>query len=159
MRLLALPAIMLMILAACDDQRVFEKNIDLDSRFWEVSHKPAFEFDVPDSAQSYNLYCNLRNSLDYPYARIFIKWTLTDSTGAVLEKELVQHLLFNEKTGEPYGESGLGDLYDHRVPLKRDFRFPHTGKFNVSFEQYMRTDTLTGVLAVGVRLERALSTP
>jgi len=155
MRSLFVWTIILLSLVSCDDQRVFEKNTDFNSRFWKVNEKPDFEFDVTDSTQPYNLYCNVRNSLDYPYARIFITWRLQDSTGTVLEKDLAQYMLFDEKTGRPFGESGLGDIYDHRIPIKRDYRFPHTGKFKVSFEQYMRTDTLSGVLAVGLRLERS----
>lgn len=154
MRVLFALTVLIALLTSCDSQRIFEKNTDFDSRRWMVSEKPMFEFAV-DSARSYHLYCNIRNSLEYPYARIFINWTLMDSTGTVLHKDLVQHMLFNEKTGEPYGDSGLGDIYDHRVPLKRDYRFPYAGKYRVSFQQYMRMDTLSGVLAVGFRLENA----
>ncbi len=155
MRSLLALAVVSILLVSCDDQRVFEKNTDFRSRFWQVDEKPVFDFAVTDSLESYNLYCNVRNSLDYPYARIFVTWALRDSTGTVLEKSLAQYTLFDEKTGEPFGNSGLGDIYDHRIPLKQRYRFPYTGNFNVSFEQYMRTDTLAGILAVGARLERA----
>ena len=140
---------------SCDDQRVYERNIDLNSRFWPVSERPEFEFEIDNPNQSYNLYCNVRNSLDYPFARIFITYYLQDSAGVTLEKDLVRQLLFDEKTGEPFGESGLGDLYDHRIPLKKNYRFPYKGKYRMTFEQYMRTDSLAGILAVGVRVERA----
>lgn len=142
---------------SCDVERVYEKNTDLNSRYWLVSDKPTFEFEIADSLASYNLYCNVRNSLDYPYARIFITYHLQDSSGKVMEKNLVSQMLFDDKTGQPFGESGLGDLYDHRILLKRSHRFPHRGKYRFSFEQYMRTDTLAGVLAVGLRVERAPS--
>lgn len=157
MRSLLALAFVTLLLSSCDDERVFEKNADFHTRFWDVGDRPAFDFSITDSLQRYNLYCNVRNSLDYPYARIFITWTLRDSTGAVLERNLMQHMLFDEKTGEPFGGSGLGDIYDHRIPLKSNYAFPHTGQFTLSLEQYMRTDTLAGVLAVGVRLERYTS--
>jgi gliding motility-associated lipoprotein GldH len=146
--------IILLIFASCDEQRVYEKNTDFDSRHWLVNEKPTFEFEIADSLESYNLYCNVRNSLDYPFARIFITYYLQDSTGAVMEKNMVSQLLFDEKTGAPFGESGLGDLYDHRILLKKAHTFPSTGKYAVSFEQYMRKDTLDGILAVGLRVEK-----
>ena len=140
---------------SCDDERVYEKNMDFNSREWLISEKPEFEIEIPDTLQSYNLYCNLRNSLDYPFARIFITYYLKDSSGAVLEKKMIRQLLFDDKTGAPHGESGLGDIYDHRIPLKMHHRFPNSGKYKISFEQFMRTDTLAGILAVGLRVERA----
>ena len=139
---------------SCDDQRVYERNIDFDSRYWLLNEKPELEFEISDTVQAYNLYCNVRNSLDYPFARIFITYYLKDSTGALMQKDLVSEFLFDEKTGEPFGESGLGDIYHHRIRLKQNFRFPYSGKYSMAFEQYMRRDTLQGVLAVGLRIEK-----
>lgn len=144
-----------MFFLACDGQRVYERNIDFDSRYWLMSEKPELEFEIADTLQTYNLYGNVRNSLDYPFARIFVTYYLQDSTGALLEKDLVREFLFDDKTGEPFGDSGLGDIYHHRIPLKENFRFPYAGKYRMAFEQYMRTDTLQGVLAVGLRVEKA----
>jgi len=148
-------AIVTVFLASCDDQRVFEKNNDFNSGHWLIGEKPEFEFDIQDSLQGYNLYCNVRNSLDYPYARLFITYYLMDSSGTVLQKDLVQQMLFDEKTGEPFGESGLGDLYDHQILLRKNHRFPYAGRYRIAFEQYMRQDTLAGVVAVGVRVEKS----
>lgn len=143
----------IVILFSCDESRVYERNIDFNSRQWLINERPEFEFEISDTLQTYNLFCNVRNSLDYPFARVFVRYYLQDSSGNVLEKELVRQLLFDEKTGKPHGESGLGDLYDHRIPLKNNHRFPYSGKYKIAFEQFMRTDTLPGVLAVGVRVE------
>jgi gliding motility-associated lipoprotein GldH len=151
-------AFIAVFLLGCDGDRVYDKNVDFDSRSWLVTDKPVFEFTITDTVQSYDLFCNLRNSLTYPYARIFITWSLRDSTNAVLEKKLVSNLLFDDKTGEPFGNSGLGDIYDHTISLKSNYKFPYPGKFSVSFEQYMRTDTLSGVLAVGLRVGRNVPT-
>lgn len=140
---------------SCDDQRVYERNIDFDSRNWLITEKPELEFEITDTLQAYNLYGNVRNSLDYPFARIFVTYYLQDSTGALMEKDLVSGFLFDEKTGEPFGDSGLGDIYHHRIPLAINFRFPYAGRYRMVFEQYMRTDTLEGVLAVGLRVEKA----
>jgi len=144
-----------LLLLSCDEQRVYEMNTDFESRYWYVGDKPEFEFVITDSLGSYNLFCNVRNSLEYPYARIFVTYILRDSAGVLLEKNMVPQLLFDEKTGEPRGDSGLGDLYDHRITLKTNYRFAYSGKYKVAFEQFMRTDTLPGILAVGLRVERS----
>lgn len=147
-------AAILWLVASCDDQRVFENNQEFKTRSWMVQEEPVFEFNIPDSSQTYALYYNVRNSLDYPYARIFVTYALYDSTGKELSKKLVFHDLFDEKSGRPFGESGLGDLYDHQFPLLTKYHFPTRGKYAVKLTQFMRKDTLQGVLAVGVRVEK-----
>ncbi len=142
------------ILFSCDGNRVFENNFEFKDRAWKVIEEPRFEFIIPSSVESYNLYYNVRNSLDYPHARIFVTWHLYDSTGRELSKKLVFNYLFDEKTGRPFGDSGLGDLYDHRFPILEKYSFPYRGKYSVKLDQFSRQDTLQGIIAVGVRVEK-----
>lgn len=152
------PVLLLAVcLSACDDTRVYEKNRDFDNGHWLVNDTAAFEFEIKDTTQRYHLYCNLRNTVSFPYARLFVNYSLEDSTGRPLQKKLVQTFLFDQHTGKPQGTSGLGDIYDHRVRLAGNHRFPYAGKYNMRFEQYMRTDTLEGILAVGLRVEKVVA--
>jgi gliding motility-associated lipoprotein GldH len=146
-----------MLFSACDEERVYEKNFDFEDRFWPVSQKPEFEFEILDNQVNYNLYCNIRNSVSFPYSRLFIQYSLEDSAGTSLQKQLKPAFLFDQHSGKPEGASGLGDIYDQRIPLLRNYHFANTGKYKVRFEQYMRTDSLQGVLAVGLRVEKAIA--
>lgn len=143
----------LSFLISCDSRRIYEDNLEFKDRTWKVTEEVRFNFTIPDTARRYNLYYNVRNTLDYPYARIFITYHLYDSTGSELTKKLVFHDLFDQKTGRPLGDSGLGDLYDHRFPLLEHRRFGYRGKYSIKLDQFMRQDTLQGVAAVGVRVE------
>jgi gliding motility-associated lipoprotein GldH len=156
MRSIILIVISAAIFFACDDSRVYEKNIDFESHAWMKGHKPEFEFSIPDTTARYNLYCNVRNSLDYPFSRLFFTYYLQDSIGLVFNKRLMTETLFDPKTGEPEGSSGLGDIYDHQFPIVKNHKFPYAGVHKIKFEQFMRSDTLSGVLAVGVRVEKNL---
>ena len=155
MRIFLLLFITTLFLAGCDDNRVFEQITDLDKRQWVVSEKPEFEFLIDNAEARYDLYCDIRNSVSYPYSRFFFTYYLQDSSGVEIQKTLMTEYLFDAKTGKPFGKSGIGDLYDHRFLLLKDFKFKHTGKYRVKFEQFMRMDTLPGVLAVGLRVERS----
>ncbi len=145
---------LLMALYACDSNRIYENNLEFNDRAWKVIEEPRFEFTVPNSSDHYNLFYNVRNSLDFPYARIFVTWHLYDSTGKEITKKLVFNDLFDEKTGRPLGDSGLGDLYDHRFPILENYSFANPGKYSLKLDQFNRQDTLQGVIAVGVRVER-----
>ena len=141
-------------LVSCDNQRVYEDNMEFSDRTWKVTEEPRFDFTISDTTARYNLYYNVRNSLTYPYARIFVTYHLYDSSGREITKKLVNNDLFDQKTGRPFGNSGLGDLYDHQFPLLKQYTFPVKGKFSVKLDQLMRKDTLQGVLAVGIRVEK-----
>jgi gliding motility-associated lipoprotein GldH len=143
-----------MLLAACDDARVYEENKDFEKRAWLVNDTARFDFEIPVGTNLYNIQCNLRNSVDYKWQRIFINFVLSDSAGHVLSSKLVSNYLFEPKTGKPFGRSGLGDLYDHRFPLLSAYALK-PGKYSVSLQQLMRADTLQGILAAGIRVERA----
>jgi len=155
MRFLLSLAGIALIFSACDNNRIYETNQDFADRTWKTTDTAQFQFDINDLGARYNLLCTVRNSLDYPYSRLFVTYHLQDSTGKDLEKKLVSGYLFEEKTGRPMGTSGLGDIYDHRFSLISDYEFHHPGKYKVILQQYMRTDTLEGILAVGVRVEKS----
>ena len=109
------------LLTACDSSRVFENYVEFKERAWSVQEPVSFEFEITDTQQPYNLYYEVRNSLDYPWQRIFVQYQLADSTGAVLVHKLVSNYLF-EKDGEPLGRSGLGDVYDHRFVVLPEYK-------------------------------------
>lgn len=143
------------IAIACDDTRVYEQITDLEKRQWVVTDKPHFEFQIDDINQKYNLYGNIRNAVSYPYARFFFTYYLQDSSGVEIQKKLMTEFLFDQKTGKPLGKGGIGDLYDHRFLLLGDYQFKSKGKYRVEFEQFMRLDTLPGIFAVGLRVEKS----
>ncbi len=144
-----------LVLVGCDKSRVYEVNHDFNERNWKITETPEFEFTIKDLGKRYNIYYNVRNSLDYPYARLFVNYSLRDSTGMELSKKMVSEFLFDQKTGQPFGTSGLGDVYDHRFSLLKEFEFKQQGKYTITLEHFMRADTLLGVLAVGARVEIA----
>jgi gliding motility-associated lipoprotein GldH len=146
-----------LVFFSCDSNRVYEKNQDLEERAWLSTQQPAFEFVIQDTTQAYNLYCNIRNAVTYPYSRIFINYSVQDSAGVSVTKNMISAFLFEEKTGKPFGSSGLGDVYDHQIPLLKNYTFKKSGQHAIRFDQFMRTDTLSGILAVGFRLERAVN--
>src|SRR5690349_10453316 len=124
------------------DSRVYEQYHDFENRYWLVQEKPEFEFTINDASLTYNVYADVRNSVSYPWSRFFMNYSLQDSIGTDLQKNLVQEYLFDAKTGKPFGKSGLGDIYDHELLLLKGHQFTHTGKYKMKFEQLMRMDTL-----------------
>ncbi|MEQ1584419.1 MAG: gliding motility lipoprotein GldH [Cyclobacteriaceae bacterium] len=145
----------LLFLAGCDSNRVFENYKEFEDRAWRVNDPAVFEFQIKDVSKKYNLYYNVRNSLEYPYARIFVQYSLADSIGTELTKKLASNFLFDQKTGRPLGRSGLGDVLDNQFLLLSNQSFKTEGTYRFRLDQFNRQDTLKGVLAIGLRVEAA----
>lgn len=141
----------------CDTSNVYHEFIDLDNRVWMLADKPQFTFEIRDTTQTYNVYWDIRNSTHYKWSRLFVKFSLKDTLGNDIESKLVTAHLFEPKTGKPYGKSGLGDLFDHRVEVLQNYRFSRAGVYQAELEQYMREDSVPGILSVGVAIEKAVN--
>jgi len=144
----------LTLLCGCDSKRVFENNFEFRDRNWKIAEPIQFEFQIADTSKKYNLLMNIRNSLDYPYARIFVNYDLQRQDNTSLSKNMISQYLFDQKTGEPFGTSGIGDIYDHQFPILKNYSFNTVGTYKMRLNQFMRMDTIPGILAVGMRVER-----
>jgi gliding motility-associated lipoprotein GldH len=135
---------------------VFEDNVAIDGEFWHQDSLITLLFNIPENNLAYDVFVNVSNESNYPSYNLYFKYSLLDSVGTVLENELVNIDLFEPKTGKPLG-SGLGDIFDHRQLLLDDYKFPNSGKYTISFQQYMRVDSLTNIRSMGVRIEKSVS--
>jgi len=147
-------ATILILFVGCDSKRVFEDNIEFRERNWKITEPVQFEFQIADSTKKYNLLMNIRNSLDYPYARIFVNYDLQKQDSTSLSKKMIAEYLFDQKTGKPFGTSGIGDIYDHQFPILKNYSFEKAGTYKMKLNQFMRMDTIPGILAVGIRVEK-----
>jgi gliding motility-associated lipoprotein GldH len=154
MRICFIALFILFLFFRCDSKRVFENNIEFKDRNWKIAQPVAFQFQITDTTTQYNLLLNVRNSLDYPYARLFVNCELRAPDSSSLSKKMISGYLFDQKTGKPFGTSGLGDVYDHQLSILNNYSFKKPGEYKMSVQQFMRMDTIRGILAVGVRVEK-----
>lgn len=152
MKQLILLVIAVLFFISCDPERVSEEHKDVDT-YWRADSIATFSFEVPNKQQDYNVFFYVRNGVNYPHSNLYFKYFLKDNLGAVMESELVNFQLFHAKSGYPLG-NGVGDLFEHEYELLTKYRFPYVGPFEISFQQYMRYDSLPEIYSVGYRLEK-----
>ena len=145
--------LMASVLISCDSERIYETNENFSQKFWHKDTLKSFSFHITDSTAAYNLYVNLRNTASYPYQNIYIHCQLKDSLNKVLEDQLMSFQLFHSQTGEPFGSSGVGDIFDHQFRFLENYNFPAAGSYQLDLAQMMRKDTLEAILSVGARVE------
>lgn len=139
---------------ACDNTRIYEQNIDIHEKTWNIDSVPGFSFNIDNTETSYNLYYNIRNTRAYPYRNLYLRYSIEDSLGQKISSGLHNVDLFDPKTGKPYG-SGLGDLYDHQVLALENFQFKDPGLYHFTIQQYMRMENLPEIVSVGLRVENS----
>lgn len=154
MKQLALVVLMALLVAGCDTNAVYKEYTDIEGGKWYIKNTPSFTFDIKDASIPYNIYYNLRNSLSYGYYNLYLTRYLRDSTGKELESRLDELILMDPKTGKPNGD-GIGDIFDHKFLMKRNYRFPKPGQYTMQLRQYMRQDPLLNILSVGITVEKA----
>lgn len=155
-------AVLLLMLAlnGCDEQRVYEQNTDIPENAWHKDSVVHFQVPIQQPEIPYNIYYNVRNALSFGAQNLYLQIEIADSTGRVIANDLNNIELFDRQTGKPFGD-GLGDLFDHQIPVYRDFTFPHAGTFDIRVQHKMRDDPrvmngnyLPHIMSVGVRVEK-----
>jgi gliding motility-associated lipoprotein GldH len=141
-------------LASCQTPAIYQDFRNFEQGIWVNDSILTFTFPVTDPSQPYDLYYHVRNTLDYPYSNLYIKYELQDSTGKIIRANMHETYLMEPVTGKPYGK-GVGDFFDHKVKVLEQVSLPYAGNYRFQIKQYMRPDTLVQVMSVGFSVENS----
>ncbi|MDR6563401.1 MULTISPECIES: gliding motility lipoprotein GldH [unclassified Arcicella] len=154
--IMALLTICLFTLSSCDTNTILKENYDIPDAKWFIKDAPTFTFEVKDSVSAYNVFYTIRNNRSYPYYNLYLTHYLTTETGKIIHQKLDEVILFDQTSGRSLGE-GLGDIYDHKVLVFKDFHFPKNGKYKIQIRQYMRQDPLLDIISAGFSIEKVVA--
>jgi gliding motility-associated lipoprotein GldH len=141
-----------LILSSCSKDVVFSKYHTFSDNQWPVTEKAVFDVEIKDTQALNNVSLMVRHTESYPFNNLFLFVTTKYPDGKV-QKDTMEVVLSGRK-GEWYG-SGAGDIFDFKVPIKKNVRFPLGGKYEFSFEQGMRVDPLTEIMDFGFEIEKS----
>lgn len=148
------PALLLLALcfSSCSDSRIFEENKEIPERGWDSSNVISFAVDVKDPSTPADFYINVRNADGYPYSNLFL-FVKTKFPDGKQSNDTLECMLADEN-GKWIGK-GIGDIYDNRIPFKRNVRFPLPGIYTFEIQQGMRVNSVPLIMDVGLRIEKA----
>ncbi|OFX26032.1 MAG: hypothetical protein A2041_08390 [Bacteroidetes bacterium GWA2_31_9b] len=142
----------LFVLMACNNNSLYEENMHIPKLNWDAKEPVVFNVDILDTLNAYSIYVNVRNSSNYEMKNLFLFIQTTSPSGATL-RDTFECMLADDR-GKWLG-SGWGDIYDNRFVYKKNIRFPLQGTYSVEITQAMRTEQLTGISDVGIRIEKS----
>lgn len=139
-------------LASCGGGVVYSKYKNFEENEWAAKDKAVFDVDITDTQNLNDINIMVRHADSYPYSNLFLFVTTKYPDGKVLT-DTMELVLANNK-GEWHG-SGAGDIFDFKVPVKKNVKFPLAGKYQFTFEQAMRVDPLPLVMDFGFEIEKS----
>jgi gliding motility-associated lipoprotein GldH len=144
-------SLLVVLTSSCDSNKIFEEYIEVENANWKKENIASFEFNAKDTTTAHNLYINVRNTGTYSYSNLYLFVTMQGPSGGLL-KDTVNCILADNR-GKWLG-SGVGDLWDLRIPYVGGFKFAQSGNYIVTLEQAMRAEGgLDGITDIGLRVE------
>lgn len=143
---------LMLFLASCDGNRIFEENKEIPETGWDTSNVIKFDVEIKDPSTATNFYVNVRNADGYPYSNLFL-FIKTKFPNGKQSNDTLECMLADEN-GKWTGK-GLGDIYDNQIPFKKNVRFPVAGTYSFEIAQGMRSGTIPLIMDVGLRIEKA----
>ena len=135
---------------ACTTAATFEKNVTLPHDQWLKDSTINIILPVTDTLGAYAIIVNLRNNNDYPFRNIHLFVDVVAPNG-MAACDTVEYEL-SDLQGKWLGKRG-SHWIDHRLFYRPTVIFTHTGNYAFGIRHGMRADTLSGIGAVGLRLE------
>lgn len=144
--------VVFLLLTACNKNVVYSKYQTFKENEWFAKDKAIFDVDITDTQSLTNISLMIRHADGYPFSNLFLFVKTKYPDGKILS-DTMEIILATQK-GEWQG-SGAGDIYDLKVPIKKNVRFVLPGKYEFSFEQGMRVDPLPLIMDLGFEIEKS----
>jgi len=151
-RCLMLLAATLCLLASCDRDRLWEKNISLEDEVWNFRNVLEYHVTISDPSTPCNFYLNIRNTNRYRFSNLFL-FIETHYPDGKMSRDTVECILA-DAAGRWLGK-GLGSTKESRILLMNNILFPWKGDYLFRIEQAMRVEDLEGIRDMGIRIEKA----
>lgn len=150
-KLIVLIAVVSLILLSCNRNRVYQKYVEIPNNVWNVENIIEFDFEIEDTITRYNMFLHVRHSGHYPFKNIWL-FTTTTAPNGYNSIDTVEIILCDD-SGKWHGD-GLGDIWDNKIPFKKNVIFPMAGSYKLNVEQAMRFEKLPGVMDIGLSVEK-----
>lgn len=140
----------LMGVIGCDRNTYYDKHYDVDERGWRQEEALTFDVNIEDTTQYYDLYVDVRNTIEYGYSNFFMFITTSFPNGNEAKDTLECPMA--DEMGHWYGHHS-GRLVDNRYVFHRKTCFPSRGVYRISMRHGMRDSAVTGIKNIGFKME------
>ena len=147
--LIALVAALLTLGSCNRDQVLYEQFYDIADGRWSYGQTYDFEFPVDDTTGVFRLLVFFDFDTEYNWENFYANLR-TQFPGDSVRSDIIS-FEFANSAGEWYGDCS-SESCRLTIPLQEKVRFPNIGTYRISFEQYMRQETVRGINSIGLKL-------
>jgi len=144
-------ALLFISISCKKESTVYSKYYYFEKQEWSSKDTAKFRVDIIDTTSLCDVNIKIRHGELYPYSNLYVFLT-TIYPDNRKQTDTIECILANSK-GEWYG-SGLGDMYDITLPIKKNIRFAKSGVYQFYFVQAMRQDPLPNISEFGFEIIR-----
>jgi len=144
------------LLVSCDEKRVYDQYKTI-SDSWNENEEIDFVLPQLDTAQTYNLFINVRNNNEFRYSNLFLISKMKFPNGKVIIDTLEYEMAAPD--GKWLG-AGFSDLKESKLWYKEGVLFKEEGVYTVQLQHAMRKNgevsgisSLEGITDIGFRIE------
>jgi gliding motility-associated lipoprotein GldH len=141
--------------SSCQTIDLYERTAAMPGNEWNSKFKPQFVFTIKDTTAIYQAYIIIRHDDRYNYNNIWLNLYAQGPDGKTVQFPQIEMPLAAKEKG--WLGSGMGDLFEHRIPITLDptkFSTSKTGTYRFTLEHIMREDPLQHILNAGIRIEK-----
>lgn len=145
----AVAAVALLSGCQADKNKIVDEFREVNIEKWGWHQGQSFTFTIAEANYLYDFYAGLRVTGSYGFSNIYIVYTLDGPEHSVKKQFQVQ---LSDNTGKWLGK-GMNNLISFEQQFIRGIKLK-PGKYTVTFYQNMRTEALSGVSDVGLKVLR-----
>lgn len=138
------------VLSACGPDLIYDATRDVSRDGWAYDNPLHFTFQVQDTNKVYNLWMEVVHSTDFKnqniYTKLYTSFPDGQKIGEVVSLELA------DRAGAWHGACG-SSVCKVQIPLQTETYFNQIGEYALTVEQYMRKDSVKGILALRFMIE------
>jgi gliding motility-associated lipoprotein GldH len=149
-RLRPLSIVLVLLFTSCDRDMVYDQYMTTENGMWKWNDVGVFKVEMNDTVSLYNVYLQVRHTVDYPLSNLYMFVLVKGPSGQYLRDTV--NMVLAEPDGSWIGR-GTGKLRELRLLYRKQTRFTESGTYTFSLGQAMRKSELP-VTNVGVRIER-----
>ena len=140
------------LLAACEPNRTFERNISIPSGEWQRANPVELSISISDTTAAYSMYLTVRHTTSYPFSNLWLNIKTTYPSGN--SGTLREQVYLGDNQEMRWKGDCIRDICLVQIPVVEGHRFSEEGEYHFTIEHIMRTNPLPDILDIGLRIEK-----